>query len=105
TAVGDRVLATVSPACGSCWWCVNGLSNHCELGPGVQTTQRFALPDGRRATAVCGCGTFAEAMVVHEASVVPVATDLGDEELALLGCGVTTGLGAALVTAAVQPGS
>src|SRR5690606_37420967 len=34
-----------------------------------------------------------------------VATDLGDEELALLGCGVTTGLGAALVTAAVQPGS
>src|SRR5690606_21359089 len=86
TAVGDRVLATVSPACGSCWWCVNGLSNHCELGPGVQTTQRFALPDGRRATAVCGCGTFAGAMVVHEASVVPVATDLGDEELALLGC-------------------
>src|SRR5260370_3618936 len=44
-------------------------------------------------------------MVVHEASVVPVETDLADEELALLGCGATTGLGAALNTAAVIPGS
>lgn len=105
TAVGDRVLASVSPACGSCWWCLNGMSNHCELGPGVQTTQRFALPDGRTATAVCGCGTFAEAMVVHEASVVPVHTDLADDQLALLGCGVTTGLGAVLNTAEVRPGS
>ena len=46
-----------------------------------------------------GCGTFAEAMVVDEASVVAVETDLADEQLALLGCGVTTGLGAALNTA------
>jgi S-(hydroxymethyl)glutathione dehydrogenase/alcohol dehydrogenase len=104
-AVGDRVLASVSPACGSCWWCVNGMSNHCELGPVVHTTPRFTLPDGRSAPAVCGCGTFAEAMVVDEASVVAVRTDLVDEQLALLGCGVTTGLGAALNTAAVQPGS
>jgi S-(hydroxymethyl)glutathione dehydrogenase/alcohol dehydrogenase len=44
-------------------------------------------------------------MVVHEASVVPVVTDLPDDELALLGCGVTTGLGAALNTAGVTPGS
>jgi S-(hydroxymethyl)glutathione dehydrogenase / alcohol dehydrogenase len=104
-AVGDRVLASVSPACGSCWWCLNGLSNHCELGPAVQQVRRFDLPDGRQATAVCGCGTFAEAMVVHEASVVPVQTDLADEQLALLGCGVTTGLGAVLNTADVRPGS
>jgi S-(hydroxymethyl)glutathione dehydrogenase/alcohol dehydrogenase len=44
-------------------------------------------------------------MVVHEASLVPVQTDLADSELALLGGGVTTGLGAALNTAAVTPGS
>src|SRR5688500_2956013 len=31
--VGDRVLSSVSPACGGCWWCMNGLSNHCERGP------------------------------------------------------------------------
>jgi S-(hydroxymethyl)glutathione dehydrogenase / alcohol dehydrogenase len=102
---GDRVLASVTPACGSCWWCVNAMSNHCELNPAVKAVQRFALGDGRTAGAVCGCGTFAEAMVVDEASVVPVQTGLSDEELALLGCGVTTGLGAALNTAAVAPGS
>jgi len=103
--VGDRVLASVSPACGGCWWCQNGMSNHCEIGPSVLQAVRFDLPDGRSATAVCGCGTFAEAMVTHEASIVPVHTDLVDEELALLGCGVTTGLGAAFNTAGVTPGS
>ena len=102
---GDRVLTSVTPACGVCWWCVNEMSNHCELNSVVMSTPRFRLPDGRSAPALCGCGTFAEAMVVHEASVVPVATDLPDEELALLGCGVTTGLGAALNTARVAPGS
>ena len=103
--VGDRVLASVSPACGSCWWCVNGMTNRCEIGPTVLTTPRNRLGDGRQVPSVCGCGTFAEAMVVHEASVVAVQTDLPDEELALLGCGVTTGLGAALNTAGVVPGS
>lgn len=103
--VGDRVLASVAPACGTCWQCVNGMSNQCELNPLVKAAPRFTLPDGRSAAAVCGCGSFAEAMVVHEASVVPVETDLPDEQLALLGCGVTTGLGAVLNTAAVAPGS
>ncbi len=103
--VGDRVLASVTPACGNCWWCLNGMSNHCELNPVVKAALRFELRTGQRIAAVCGCGTFAEAMVVHEASVVRVQTDLADEQLALLGCGVTTGLGAALNTAAVIPGS
>ena len=102
---GDRVLASVSPACGTCWWCLNGMSNHCERGPSILAKPRFRLPDGRAAAAVCGCGTFAEAMVVDEASVVAVETDLPDDELALLGCGVTTGLGAALNTAGVTPGA
>ena len=101
---GDRVLASVAPACGECWWCVNGMSNHCELNA-AKAAPRFRLADGRTAGAVCGCGTFAEAMVVHEASLVPVQTSLGDEELALLGCGVTTGLAAAFNTAGVTPGS
>src|SRR5687767_6478114 len=91
--VGDRVLSSVSPACGSCWWCMNGLSNHCERGPIVRSTPRFRLGTGADAPAVCGCGSFAEAMVVDEASVVAVETNLSDEQLALIGCGVTTGLG------------
>ncbi|MFC4111877.1 Zn-dependent alcohol dehydrogenase [Nonomuraea zeae] len=101
---GDRVLASVSPACGACWWCVNGMSNHCERGA-ARMAPRFDLPDGRRAPALCGCGSFAEAMVVDEATVVAVRTDLPDEQLALLGCGVMTGVGAALNTAEVRPGS
>ena len=104
-AVGDRVVASVSPACGTCWWCRNGTSQHCELKPVVSSTPRYKLPDGRMAPALCGCGTFAEAMVVDEASVIAVETDLVDEQLALLGCGVTTGLGAALITAGVTPGA
>jgi S-(hydroxymethyl)glutathione dehydrogenase / alcohol dehydrogenase len=103
--VGDRVLASVSPACGRCWWCVNGMSNHCELKPTVSATARYHVPGGPSLPALCGCGTFAEQMVVDEASVVAVETDLPDEQLALLGCGVTTGLGAALNTARVEPGS
>lgn len=104
-AVGDRVLASVSPVCGVCWWCTNDLSNHCELKATVSATPRVHLPDGRDVPALCGCGTFADAMVVHEASLVPVETDLPDEQLALVGCGVTTGLGAALITAGVTAGS
>ncbi len=40
---GDRVLASVTPACGSCWWCVSGMSNHCELNPAVKAALRFEL--------------------------------------------------------------
>jgi S-(hydroxymethyl)glutathione dehydrogenase/alcohol dehydrogenase len=52
-----------------------------------------------------GLGTFAEAMRVNARSVVKVETDLPDEVLALIGCGVTTGVGAALNTGAVRAGS
>jgi S-(hydroxymethyl)glutathione dehydrogenase/alcohol dehydrogenase len=52
-----------------------------------------------------GLGTFAEYMTVNVASVVKVETDLPDEQLALIGCGVTTGVGAVLNTAEVTPGS
>ena len=52
-----------------------------------------------------GLGTFAEQMICDEMSLVKVETDLPDDQLALIGCGVTTGVGAALNTADIQPGS
>jgi S-(hydroxymethyl)glutathione dehydrogenase/alcohol dehydrogenase len=55
--------------------------------------------------AMTGLGTFAEQMTVDESAVVKVQTDVPAEQLALIGCGVTTGVGAALNTAAVKPGS
>jgi S-(hydroxymethyl)glutathione dehydrogenase/alcohol dehydrogenase len=70
-----------------------------------EPNEPLVLPDVKKTSALCGCGSFAEAMVVDEATIVPVQTDLPDDQLALLGCGVTTGLGAALNTAAVNPGS
>ena len=55
--------------------------------------------DGEEMVAMTGLGTFAEMMTVQRMSVVKVETDLPDEQLALIGCGVTTGVGAALNTA------
>jgi S-(hydroxymethyl)glutathione dehydrogenase/alcohol dehydrogenase len=64
-----------------------------------------SAPDGTAVLATAGLGTFAEEMIVHEMQAVKVDSDLPSEQLALIGCGVTTGLGAALNTAHVQPGS
>lgn len=105
TRVGDRVIASFVPACGRCWWCLHDESNLCDYGAVVGRTPRIARPDGSRAACMTGLGTFAEMMTVDEASVVPIDTDLPDEQLALIGCGVTTGVGAALNTAAVEPGA
>jgi S-(hydroxymethyl)glutathione dehydrogenase / alcohol dehydrogenase len=102
---GDRVIASFIPACGICFWCINDQSNLCAMAAEVSAKPRVRRRDGSDATAMTGLGTFAEAMTVHQASVVKVETDLPDEQLALIGCGVTTGVGAALNTARVVPGS
>jgi S-(hydroxymethyl)glutathione dehydrogenase/alcohol dehydrogenase len=61
--------------------------------------------DGKAVYSMSGLGTFADEMISHEWSLVAVETDLPAEQLALIGCGVMTGVGAVLNTAAVQPGS
>jgi S-(hydroxymethyl)glutathione dehydrogenase / alcohol dehydrogenase len=102
---GDRVIASFVPACGTCWFCLHEKSNLCELSTALSFAPRVTRPDGSVATGFTGLGTFAEQMTVDEASVVKIETDLPDEHLALIGCGVTTGVGAALNTAKVEPGS
>ncbi|HMC52539.1 MAG TPA: Zn-dependent alcohol dehydrogenase, partial [Acidimicrobiales bacterium] len=104
-AVGDTVVASFVPACGSCWFCLRDQSNLCETSLGMSVTPRVRRSDGSQASCMTGLGTFAEAMTVDESSVVKVETDLPPEQLALIGCGVTTGVGAALNTARVRPGS
>src|SRR5438105_5587161 len=66
---------------------------------------RGTRPDGNPYFCMTGLGTFSSVMTVNEASVVRVDTDLPDSQLALIGCGVTTGVGAALNTAKISPGS
>jgi len=104
-AVGDRVVGTFVPACGVCWFCLHDESNLCEQAYPVMFVPRVRRADGEEVMAFTGLGTFAEYMTVSEISVVKVETDLPDDQLALLGCGVTTGVGAVLNTARVTPGS
>ncbi len=61
--------------------------------------------DGTEYTTMTGLGTFAEAMTCDQSSIVKVNTSVPDDQLALIGCGVTTGVGAALNTAQVHPGA
>jgi len=102
---GDRVVASFVPACGACWHCLHEESELCELENEVAMQMRGSRPDGSPYFCMTGLGTFSDVMTVNESSVVKVDTDLPDQQLALIGCGVTTGVGAALNTAKVRPGS
>lgn len=102
---GDRVIASFVPACGACWPCLHEQSELCEKENEVSMNMRGTRPDGNPYFCMTGLGTFSDVMTVDESSVVRVDTDLPDAQLALIGCGVTTGVGAALNTAKVKPGS
>ncbi|MBA2281159.1 MAG: Zn-dependent alcohol dehydrogenase [Actinomycetota bacterium] len=103
--VGDKVICSFVPACGNCWYCLHDQSNLCEMSGETMFVVRGLRADGSGVLGMTGLGTFTDEMVTHEAMVVKVETDLPAEQLALIGCGVTTGVGAALNTAKVQPGS
>jgi len=108
-APGDHVVATFIPSCGTCRWCSTGHQNLCDLGAVildglmVDGTSRLHArgQDVRSQTMV---GTFAGHNVVNEHSLVKIDDDLPLDRAYLLGCGVTTGWGAAVNAAAVQPG-
>lgn len=102
---GDRVIGSFIPACGVCWFCKNGQSNLCENTYTVMANPRATRADGTPLPTMTGLGTFSEQMICDAMSLVKVETDLPDEQLALIGCGVTTGVGSALNTAQVVPGS
>jgi S-(hydroxymethyl)glutathione dehydrogenase/alcohol dehydrogenase len=101
---GDLVITSAAGACGACFFCVRGEPHSCEQITTLVTTPRFAGEDGAPLQGFAGLGTFAEVMTVHETSVIPVRTDLPAEQLALVGCGVVTGVGAVVNTAKVEPG-
>jgi S-(hydroxymethyl)glutathione dehydrogenase/alcohol dehydrogenase len=101
---GDRVILSLTPVCGTCWFCLRQETHLCELGSGVTRTPRVHRHDGSECGGLSGLGTFADVITVHEASCIPVQTDLPAEQLALIGCGITTGVGAALNTAEVRAG-
>ena len=108
---GDRVALNWAPACGECFYCLNDRPSLCEsyvdaIWAGVQMdgTPRL-FKDGKPLYQFCSLGCFADYAVVPAVSCVPVADAVPLEIAALIGCAVTTGVGAALNTAQVKPGS
>ena len=104
-AVGDHVVVCWNPACGECSYCSSGQGHLCvKLFFGMTFTTHFKL-DGGDVYGFAGSGTFAEEVVVPWQCAVKVPDDVPFEVAALIGCGVTTGVGAVLNTAQVRPGS
>jgi S-(hydroxymethyl)glutathione dehydrogenase/alcohol dehydrogenase len=101
---GDRVITSAAGADGTCFFCVRNEPQNCEQITTLVSTPRFVRDDDAMLQGFAGLGTFAEMMTVHESSVIPVRTDLPAEQLALVGCGVVTGVGAVVNTAKVEPG-
>lgn len=105
-AVGDHVIVAWSPPCGECAFC--GPRNQPNLCSNIQMvmggTPHFTL-DGSPVFGMAGVGTFAEEMIVPHQAVVKIDDDVPLEIGSLIGCGVMTGVGAALNTAKVASGS
>lgn len=106
---GDHAVLSFRPACGNCRLCALGRSVLCE----GRTGDRFKMHDGTARVhrngeelSVLGrMGSFAEQVVIPAEQVVPVRKDVPMETLALIGCAVTTGVGAVVNAARVEPGS
>jgi S-(hydroxymethyl)glutathione dehydrogenase/alcohol dehydrogenase len=108
--VGDHVIPLYTAECGECKFCTSGKTNLCQAvretqGKGLMPdgTSRFSK-DGEPIYHYMGCSTFSEYTVLPEISLAKVNKSAPLEEVCLLGCGVTTGMGAVLNTAKVQPG-
>lgn len=107
---GDHVIPLYTAECGECLFCRSNKTNLCVA---VRATQgRGVMPDGTSRFSYegqplyhyMGCSTFSEYTVVAEVSLAKVNPDANSEHVCLLGCGVTTGIGAVHNTAKVQPG-
>ncbi|MFJ9668469.1 Zn-dependent alcohol dehydrogenase [Streptomyces sp. NPDC101219] len=103
-AAGDRVVVCWLPACGACPSCRRGQRQLCLAGFMNAGTANFRRPGGD-VFGFAGTGTFAEEVVVDAGCAVPIPDDVPFDIAALIGCGVTTGLGAALNTADLEAGS
>jgi S-(hydroxymethyl)glutathione dehydrogenase/alcohol dehydrogenase len=110
-AVGDHVIPLYTPECGKCKFCLSGKTNLCQA---IRATQgKGLMPDGTTRFSVggkevfhyMGTSTFSEYTVLPEIALAKINKDAPLEKVCLLGCGVTTGMGAVMNTAKVEPGS
>ena len=109
-SVGDHVIPLYTPECRECKFCLSGKTNLCQKiretqGKGLMPdgTTRF-YKNGEPIFHYMGCSTFSEYTVLPEISLAKVNPNAPLEEICLLGCGVTTGMGAVMNTAKVEAG-
>jgi S-(hydroxymethyl)glutathione dehydrogenase/alcohol dehydrogenase len=108
---GDHAIPLYTPECRECSFCKSGKTNLCQAiratqGRGLMPdeTSRFSL-NGKQLFHYMGTSTFSEYTVLPEISVAKISSEAPLEKVCLLGCGITTGIGAVLNTAKVQPGT
>ncbi len=105
---GDHVITCLSVYCGNCEHCLTGHLSLCENKQAVQRPlegpQRLSR-NGEAMWQFFDLSSFAEMMLVHEHAIVKIRPDMPLDRAALIGCGVTTGVGAVFNTAKVEPGT
>jgi S-(hydroxymethyl)glutathione dehydrogenase/alcohol dehydrogenase len=108
---GDHVIPLYVPECRQCEYCVSGKTNLCQAirvtqGQGVMPdgTSRFSL-SGEKLFHYMGTSTFANYTVVPEIALARIREDAPFDKVCYIGCGVTTGIGAVINTAKVEPGA
>ncbi len=106
---GDHVILSFAPSCGRCTYCLTGRSNLCNAhlattGTLFDGTMRLHKGD-QRITHMGKVACFAQEAVVPETGCIPIPDDMPFPQAALIGCCVTTGVGAAMFSAQVTPGS
>ena len=108
---GDHVIPLYTPECRQCDYCLSGKTNLCQA---IRETQgRGVMPDGTSRFHLgkdpifhyMGTSTFANHTVLPEIAVAKVREDAPFDKICYIGCGVTTGIGAVINTAKVEPGS
>jgi S-(hydroxymethyl)glutathione dehydrogenase/alcohol dehydrogenase len=108
---GDHVIPLYTPECRECAYCLNPKTNLCQK---IRPTQgRGVMPDGTAASRTrgrpilhyMGCSTFANHTVLPEIALAKIRPDAPFDKVCYIGCGVTTGIGAVLWTAKVEPAS
>lgn len=108
---GDTVIPLYTPECRECDYCLHPKTNLCQAirstqGQGLMPdgTSRFSL-DGKPILHYMGCSTFSNYTVLPEIAVAKIRDDAPFEQVCYIGCGVTTGVGAVVFDAKVEPGS
>ncbi|MDE3085214.1 MAG: Zn-dependent alcohol dehydrogenase [Acidobacteriota bacterium] len=104
-APGDHVVLTWMPPCRRCFWCLSGQPMLCENGLAEALGGDYATVGGRPLVRGLGTATFAERTLVPEGEVVKVDPSVPLELAALVGCALSTGIGAVWHTADVRPGT